>query len=69
MQDETKNGRGGPRPGSGRKPLPASQKQSRRAMVTFTRTEYREVLEAAGEKPVGTFIRELVLRSLGRRRK
>jgi hypothetical protein len=61
MQDETKR-RGG------RPPKLPSERQSERAMVTFTRAEYREVLKAAARQPVGTFIRELVLRSLARRR-
>ncbi len=53
----------------GRPPKPKALKQSKRAMVTFTPTEYRKLLEAAGGKPAGTFIREAVLRSLAKRRK
>ena len=64
MNDET--GRKGI---GGRKPKRASEKQSRRAMVTFTPGEYREVKKAAEDEPVGTFIRRIVLKYLARRRK
>lgn len=52
----------------GRPPKPRAEKQSRKAMVTFTPAEYRVLLEAAGDRPVGTFIRDTVLRHLARRR-
>jgi hypothetical protein len=64
MQDETeRKGIGG------RKPKRPSEKQSRRAMVTFTPGEWRGLKAAAGDEPVGTFIRRLVLRYLARLRK
>ena len=68
MTDETKSW-GGPREGSGRKRKKVAEKQSRKAMSTFTPAEYRELKVAAGDEPVGTFIRKLVLRYLARRRK
>ena len=64
MQDETsRKGIGG------RKPKRPSEKQSKRAMVTFTPGEWRKVKSAAGDEPVGSLIRRIVLRYLARRRK
>ena len=53
----------------GRKPKRASKKQSKRAMVALTPGEWRSVKAAAGDEPIGTFIRRIVLRYLARRRK
>lgn len=69
MQRKSKRaGWGGPRPGSGRKPLPSGQRRSRRIMVNLTEEEAREVEEAAGDASVSDYIRRLVLRHLARRR-
>lgn len=69
MQRKSKKaGWGGPRPGSGRKPLPPGQRRSRRVMVNLTEDEARELEEAAGDAPVSDYIRRLVLRHLRRRR-
>ena len=59
--------RGARRPGP--KPKLKSEKQRQRIMLTLTDEERRELEEAAGRQPLGTFVRELVLRYLARRRK
>ena len=69
MADKIKGGRGGSRPGSGRKPKPPAEKQSKRVMVTFTPAEHAELRKAAAAEPIGTYLRRLVLRVLARRRK
>jgi hypothetical protein len=51
----------------GRKPKPPGEKQDRKIMTTFTDAEYRALEQAAGEEPLGTWIRKLVLRALARR--
>jgi hypothetical protein len=61
-------GRGGARPGSGRPPKPAAEKQRNAVMIRLTDAE-REALEgAAGGEPLGVFLRRLVNRYLARRR-
>ena len=62
MQDGTRKGIGG------RKPKRPSEKQSKRAMVTFTPGEWRDLKKAAGDDPLGTFMRRVVLRHLARRK-
>jgi hypothetical protein len=57
---------GGARPGAGRKPKPASEKQSEKFMATFTPSEAQALRRAAGTEPVGTFLRRLVVRHLRR---
>ena len=69
MKEKIKDGRGGPRPGSGRKPLPKGLRRDRKVMSTFTDAEHRELEEAAGDEPIGTFVRRVVLRHLARRRR
>jgi hypothetical protein len=61
-------GPGGVRPGAGRKPKALEEKQRNRAMVSLTDAEYAAILAAAGDEPIGSFIRRVVLRSLARRR-
>ena len=63
MKDETRR-----RGIGGRKPKRAADKQSERAMVTFTPGEWRDLKKAAGDDPVGTFMRRIVLRHLARRK-
>jgi len=60
---------GGARPGAGRKPKPPGEKQSEKVQAAFTPAELRKLREAAGEKPVGSYLRKLVLRHLARRRR
>jgi hypothetical protein len=60
---------GGARPGAGRKPKPASEKQSEKFMATFTPSEAQALRRAAGTEPVGTFLRRLALRFVSRRRR
>jgi len=70
MGASRKKGRmGGARPGAGRKPKPPAEKQSEKIQAAFTPAELRELREAAGGRPVGSYLRELVLRHLSRRRK
>ena len=64
-----RQGRGGVRPGSGRKPLPPEEKQRNRIMLNLTDAEYAQLLEAAGEEPASSFARRVLLRYLARRRK
>jgi hypothetical protein len=54
------------RPGSGRPPKPPGEKQSEKLMVTLTPSERRKLEAAAGDEPLGTYLRRLVLRSLAR---
>jgi len=60
---------GGVRPGSGRKPKSREEKQGRPVMLYLTEAEYAALQEAAGEEPLATVVRRLVVRSLARRRK
>lgn len=68
MQRETK-GRGGPRPGSGRPPLPPSEKRGERVTVNLTQGERRELERAAGSEPLADVIRRVLLRWARRRRR
>ncbi len=65
----SKRGRGGVRPGSGRKPLPLAEKQRNRVMLNLTDSEYAELMKAAGNEPISTCARRIVVRHLARRRK
>jgi hypothetical protein len=56
------------RTGAGRKPLPERLRQSFKTMSTFTEAERAELEAAADGRPIGTFIREVVLAFLRRRR-
>jgi hypothetical protein len=69
MPANKKNGRGGPRMGSGRPRKPASEKQRHSVAASLTNAEYRELGEAAGREPLGTYLRRLILRHLARRRR
>ena len=55
--------------GSGRKPKPKDEKQSRVLSVYLTEAEHRELGTAAGGEPLAGFVRRIVLRYLARRRK
>jgi hypothetical protein len=63
-----KKARGGARPGSGPKPLPAEKRRSVRVMATFTPGEYEQLEKAAGLVPLSSFLREIALRYLARRK-
>lgn len=71
MQRKTKSGHGGPRPGSGRKPIPEAERRSERLMVNLTPKERRKVERAARAKAlsVSDYLRDLVLSDVARRRK
>jgi hypothetical protein len=64
-----KGGWGGARPGSGRKPKPARERQRHPVTAKLTDDELRELREAAGDEPLGRILRRIVLRFLARRRK
>ena len=57
------------RPGAGRKPKPRAEKQSRSVTLALTEAEHAALRKAARDEPLGTYVRELVLRHLARRRK
>ena len=69
MKDTTKGARGGPRPGSGRKALPAHLKRSHRVMISVTEQEYRALEKASRPNSVSTYVYDLIRRSLSRRRR
>lgn len=54
------------RRGAGRSPLPPEEKQSERVMVTLTPPERARLERAAGEGPLGTYIRRVLIRHLAR---
>ena len=65
-----KKRRGGVRPGAGRKPKPAAEKQRRGVTASLTDAEYAELERVARGQPLGTVARVALLRFLaGRRRK
>ena len=53
----------------GRPPLPKDERRDRSVFIRLTRQELELLEEAAGGEPVASFIRDLVLRALKRRRK
>ena len=69
MAVKVRQGRGGPRPGSGRKPKAVDERQRNRVMFTLTDGELARLEQAAEGIALGTFARELVLRCLARRTK
>jgi hypothetical protein len=64
-----KNGRGGPRVGSGRPKKVTGEKQRHAVSAKLTDAEHRKLSEAAGREPLGTYVRRLILRHLARRKK
>lgn len=60
---------GGARPGAGPKPLPPEKRRSERVMFTLTPAELERLEQAAGDRPLSAYVRELVLRSLPRRQR
>ena len=69
MPRETKRRWGGPRPGSGRRPLPPGEKLSERVTVNLTKREHAELIKAAGKESPGSFLRRLFNRYLARRKR
>lgn len=63
-----KRGRGGARPGSGRKPKPPHEKQRNRLIVLLTDDEMQEIKRVAGHEPLGSFARRALLRLVKRRK-
>jgi hypothetical protein len=53
----------------GRPPKRPEERQSHTLAVRLTEDEYEELKEAAEEKPLGAFIRDVLRRYLARRRK
>ena len=64
-----KSKKGGARKGAGRKPGPPEARRSQSISVRFTVRELRHLRAAAGDAPVSTFLREIALRFLARRKK
>ncbi len=62
-------GRGGMRPGAGRKAKPLGEKQRNRVVLLLTDDELRQFGRAADAESLGTYARRIVLRHLARRRK
>ena len=69
MAAQRKGKVGGMRPGAGRKPKPRDEKQGRALMLHLTEAEFAALQDAAGEEPLATVARRLVVRSLARRKK
>lgn len=67
MAARKKAGRGGARPGSGRKPVVPGEPRINRVMVNLTDRELSAARLAAGRKPVSALIREALIRYLSRR--
>jgi len=63
--------RGGARRGAGRKPKPEGEKQEHVVSVNLTAAEYDRLSQAANtaSESLGGFVRRLLLRHLGSRRK
>ena len=53
--------------GAGRKPKPATEKQSEVISVKLTRGERAELEGAAGQTTLSAYVRRLILRHLARR--
>lgn len=62
-----KRGRGGTRSRGGRQPLPLDAKQRNRVTVHLTDAEYEALCKRAGDEPLGSAARRLLLRALGRK--
>ena len=51
----------------GRPPLPSEQVKGRRVTVNLAAGEHAALLKAAGDEPIGAYVRRVLLRSLARR--
>ena len=56
------------RPGAGRPPKAPNERLRHSATARLTDAEYEALCELAGEKPLGVFLRELLLRRIARRK-
>jgi hypothetical protein len=65
----TNNGRGGPRPGAGRKPKPLRDHRRNRMTINLTDDELRALRSAAGKGSASDYARDVLLQHLARRRK
>ena len=68
MVGKVKRRRGGSRPGSGRKPKPAAERQRNRVMFTLTDAELEALVKASRGEAFSAFVRQIVLRYLSRSR-
>ena len=66
---QKRNGRGGARRGAGAKPKVLADRRRNRVVLNLTDSELREVRGAAEGRQLSAFIREVLFRSLARRRK
>ncbi len=69
MGKARRTGRGGARPGSGPKPKPPVELKRNRVVIFLDDAEFAELTRAAGAKRPSEFARDIVRRSLVRRRK
>jgi hypothetical protein len=69
MQPKKGTGRGGVRPGAGRKAKPTHERLRNRVMFTLTDEEFEALMEATGHESVSAYLRRLVVRHLARRRR
>ena len=67
--NQKRNGRGGARPGSGPKPKPVAERRRNRVVLNLTDEELRALRKAAAGQQIGAFIRDILFRSLARRRR
>ena len=64
----TNNGRGGPRPGAGRKPKPLRDHRRNRMTINLTDDELRALRGTAGKKSASDYARDVLLAHLRRRK-
>ena len=69
MKRKPRDGRGGPRPGAGRKPLPVQEKRRNRVVLNLLDEEYDALVGAAGDELPSTYARRVVVAHLVRRRR
>ena len=60
--------KGGRRPGAGRKPLPPEIALRNRVVLKLTDGEHAQLVEAAGDEPLATYVRRVLVRHLARRK-
>ena len=61
--------RGGPRPGSGRKPIPTEERRRNRILLNLTDDEHDRLVREAGKESPSTYARRVVVKHLDRRRR
>lgn len=67
MTAKRKSGRGGARPGAGRKPKALEEKRGRKVTVALTGREYESLRSLSGDEALALYVRRLVLRHLRRK--